>query len=231
MPTKRIVLRRKLEEPKRKPYRVTLPENTELSLRDLYVFPRAYEQCYSFVYCFDTTLEARDSERIDEAIASYPWKGGYSYVNIYSVLYSQIPSKSRPKIQSIHKASPGWIDLVLNLEAAVTLAKSIATIAGSMALTAAAYTKAMKLIAQISANRQAARLREMQLTQQQIKAVRGCCDELAKAMGFKSLNELHQRTGNPEVSLKLMGAHYRRMKILLNFSQKQKAILPTEIDG
>lgn len=214
-----------------KPYRIVLPDSGDWSLHDLYVFPHAYEQCYAFVYCLDTALPARDVERIDSAFQNYPWKGGYSYVNFYNILLTRIPMKERAKVKSFHKASPGWIDLALNLDAAVQLAKSVAIIAGSGAATAAAYAKAWKLLANLKAEREKARLREVQLTRDQIKAIRGSCDELAKAMGFKSLADLHRRTGDPEVSLKLLNAHYRRMRTLVEYQTKSRAVLPPKNDG
>jgi len=64
-------------------YRVWL--NKDWELEDLYEFPHAFSQCYAFVYCLDSELEPRDRDRINYAIREYPWRGGYSYVNIYSV--------------------------------------------------------------------------------------------------------------------------------------------------
>ncbi len=209
-------------------YRIELPESADWSLHDLYIFPHAYEQCYAFVYCLDTDLPARDRDAIDYAFNKYPWKGGYSYVNIYSVLQRQIPVRDRPVIKSLHKASPGWIDLILHHDVAVELAKSVAALSGAVTAAAAAYKKTYTLLQSIKAEREKARLQVLQLNQHQIKAVRGCCEELAKAMGFKSLSDLHRRTGDPEVSLKLLSAHYRRMKVLQEYAAKDKALLPYE---
>ena len=214
-----------------KPFRIVLPDSGDWSLHDLYIFPHAYEQCYAFVYCLDTAHPARDEERIDEAFQNYPWKGGYSYVNFYSVLLARVPVKARPRIKSFHKSSPGWIDLALNLDAAIQVAQSVAVIAASGVAAVAAYSKSWKLLANLKAEREKARLREAQLTRDQIKAIRASCEELAKAMGFKSLTDLHRRTGDPEVSLKLLNAHYRRMRTLLNYQAKSKAVLPPENDG
>ena len=134
-------------------------------------------------------------------------------------------------MKSFHKASQGWIDLALNLYAAIQVAKSVAIIAGSGAAAVAAYSKSWKLLAHLGAERKKARLREDQLTRDQIKAIRGSCEELAKSMGFKSLADLHRRTGDPEVSLKLLNAHYRRMRTLLEYQVKSKAVLPPDNDG
>src|SRR4051812_8995089 len=70
-------------------------------LSDLDGFSHTYGQCYAFVYCLDTDLEIRDRERVDEAFANYPWRGGYSYVNIYSVLQHQVPMRDRPRLKAI----------------------------------------------------------------------------------------------------------------------------------
>jgi len=59
------------------------------SLEDLYEFPYAYSQIYSFIYCFDSELNARDAERIDYALEGYPWRGGYSYVSVRATPSSQ----------------------------------------------------------------------------------------------------------------------------------------------
>ena len=213
-----------------KPYRVVLPESGSWSLHDLYVFPHAYEQCYAFIYCLDTELPARDIEAIDYAVLNYPWKGGYSYVNFYALLQRQVPVKDRPKIKSIHKASPGWIDLILNLDAAKQVALAVATLSGATAAAAAAYAKAYKILLSLKPERARARSQQFQLTQAHIKSMRGTCDELAKAMGFKSLAELNHKTGNIEVSMKLLAAQYRRLKTLVEFEQKNKAVLPFDGD-
>lgn len=209
-------------------YRIVLPGTEEWALKDLYQLPHTYEQCYSFVYCLDTELPARDRERVDEAFASYPFKGGYSYVNIYSVLYRQLPGRAKPRIKGVHKSSPGWLDLFLDLDAAICLAKSIAVLASSAVAATAAYAKAIKILANIKVERERARLKEIQLTQQQIRATKMCCDELAKSLGFKNLAELHRRTNNPEVSLKLLAAHYRRMDVLVEYDKDEKAIFPID---
>ena len=218
-------------KPAPKPYRISLPEAGNWTLHDLYVFPHAYEQCYALIYCLDTEFEERDKEAIDYAFLKYPWKGGYSYVNIYSLLLRQVPVRDRPRIKSFHKASLGWIDLLLNVEAAKAVAASVAALSGAAIAGAAAYKKAYALLLSLKTEREKARLQQLQLRQQQIKAIHAACEALAKTMGFKNLAELHKRTGDPEVSLKLLAAHYRRMKTLTDFESKDKTFLPFDDDA
>lgn len=209
-------------------YRVLL--DGRWRLEDLYEFPHAFSQCYAFTYCLDSELSPRDRERINEAFVGYPWRGGYSYVNIYTVLQNQVPTEERPTIKSISYASPGWLDMFLNPDVAIQVAKSVGILAGSAVAATKAYTTSMKYLAQVSVDRKRAQLQAMQLTQAQHKTFMSMCEDIAKFLGFKNVKELHQHTGNPEVSLKLLAAHYRRTNQLVEFVKKGKVTLPEEIN-
>ncbi len=204
-------------------YRVLLNEDWEL--RDLYEFPHALSQCYSFIYCLDSELEPRDRIRINRALQGYPWRGGYSYVNIYTVLSNQIQGPDRPKIKSIQKASPGWLDLSLNVNVAYQVAGGLSVLSGAFVSAVAAYKKANQLLISINATRRKADADNLKATAEELKAINAISVELAKHLGFKSLKELHEHTGDPEVSLKLLMAHFRRMSVLLDYEKNGKATL------
>ncbi len=210
-------------------YRLLLNGNWELS--DLYEFPHAFDQCYAFVYCLDSELDIYDRERVDGAFAGYPWRGGYSYVNIYSVLQHQIPWRHRPRVKSIHKASPGWLDLFLNADVAIQVAKSVSALASAGVVATKAYSVIKKTLSQIKVDRERAKLHELQLTQTQHKTLMSMCEDMAKFLGFKNVKELHARTGSPEVSLKLLSAHYRRTTVLLKYVEEGKIKLPEQTGG
>ena len=195
-------------------------------LEDLYTFPHAFSQCYAFIYCLDSDLSPRDRDRINYALVGYPWKGGYSYVNIYIVFHHQVPPRHRPTIKAISYASPGWLDIVLNPDVALQVAKSVGILAGSAVAAAKAYATVMKYLTQVSVERKRAQLAEMRLTQAQHKTLMSMCQDIAKFLGFKSVKELHERTGSPEISLKLLAAHYRRTDQLVEFVKEGKASLP-----
>ena len=211
-----------------KSYRIVLPDSGNWPLHDFYAFPRAYEQCYAFFYCLDTDLPERNEEVVDQAFENYPWQGGYSYVNFYFILLSRIPYNRRPQIQGFHKASPGWIDLALNIDVAVHIAKSVAIIAGSGYAVTVAYTKAWKLINSIKVERAKTKRATARLLKDEVKDLRSASEELAKVIGFNSLGALHKRTGNPETSLKLLIAQFRRLRTLQEYQKKSKILLPTK---
>ncbi|UCV04388.1 hypothetical protein [Dechloromonas denitrificans] len=204
-------------------YRVLLNEDWELE--DLYEFPHALSQCYAFIYCLDSELQPRDRERINFALREYPWRGGYSYVNIFTVFKNQIPLLDRPKIKSIQKASPGWLDLFLNINVAYQVATAIAVLSGAALSAANVYKKANKLILEVNAARRKETVERLTSTAGEMKAFNSMCTELAKNLGFKSLKELHEHTGDPEISLKLLMAHYRRMSVIVEYADKGKATL------
>ncbi|MBI1752276.1 MAG: hypothetical protein HY014_05000 [Acidobacteria bacterium] len=206
-------------------YRILL--NEDWGLEDLYEFPHALSQCYSFIYCLDGELEPRNRERINLALQEYPWGGGYSYVNIYTVLNHQVPHLDRPKIVSIQKASPGWLDLLLNQNVAIQLAASVTTLIGAGTAALAAYKKGQKLLSDIQEQRIKAKVRQLELDAFQLKAMNTIATETAKNLGYRNLKALHQHTGDPEVSLKLLQAHYRRMSVLADYSNKGKATFTT----
>jgi len=208
-------------------YRILMDERWELE--DLYTLPHAYAQNFAFVYCFDTPLEASDAARIDFALREYPWRGGYSYVNIYTVLKNQVPHQERPQISSIQYASPGWIDLLLNPDVALQVAKSIGILLGTGVTAAATYKKINKIFLNINKQRREAKIADLKLSQSEVKELNKLSEQLAKSMGFNSLVKLNERTEDPEVSARMLSAHYRRMTIMSEFVKEGKVKFPEKL--
>jgi hypothetical protein len=198
----------------------------EWELDDLYEFPHAFGQVYAFIYCFDSELSARDAARINHALESYPWGGGYSIVNIYTVLQNQVEPIDRPRIVGIKYLSPGWIDILLNLHPAIRLAGSVAAVMGSLAAATRALAAIQKTLYDIRAQRRKAGVEEIKLTRAEIQELSGLTKDLAKYMKFDKVAALEQRTGDPEVTAKLVAAQFRRLKTLAEFQTKGKAKLP-----
>ncbi len=211
-------------------YRVLLDENWGLD--DLANFPHAYSQAYSFVYCFDAAFESKKPKRVDEALQEYPWMGGYSYLNIYTVLKHQVPPERRPDIQSIQFASPGWIDLLLEPESALRIAKSVGFICGAFVAVAATVQRIDAIRLAMNRKRREERAHAVKLSAHETQELNQLCKELAKSIGFGNLNALHRRTKSPEVSLNLLLAHYRRLNQLANYVKRGQASLPRKLkDG
>lgn len=210
-------------------YRIAMDGRWDL--KDLYEFPHAFLQVYAFAYVFDTELPPRDSDRINYALESYPWEGGYSIVNIYTVLQNQLEGEFRPRIQEIRYASPGWIDILANIHPVVKVAGAVAAIAGSTLTTTKAYAAVQDTLYKIRERAALARIKKIQLTRQELEELSKLNDDLAKAIGFEKLRELNVRTDSVEVSAKLLSAQFRRLKKLADFVLKGKAALPPVTRG
>jgi len=98
--------------PETNPYRIEI--DGEWTLNDLYGFPYAYTQAYSFLYSLMVD-EVIDDEKLIITFAAHPWRGGFSAVNFFHYLYELIPATERPNVISIQYSSPGWIELSLVL--------------------------------------------------------------------------------------------------------------------
>jgi hypothetical protein len=197
-------------------------------LADLYEFPRGLSQAYAFIYCFDSH-GSTSAGRLDEALANYTWKGGYSVVKIYTVLQHQVPPSHRPQINSIQYSSPGWMELILDLHTIGKLAYAVATLSiGPAAVgilkTYGAIQNQLQNIRRRSENFKSERAA---LRTKEVEALGDLCDQLSKQIGFKRYHELLKRVdGDPEVAAKLLSAQYRRLKLVADYSIKGKASLP-----
>jgi hypothetical protein len=93
------------------------------------------------------------STRIESVLKNYELRHGLSYVNIYDIFRSHIAKEDKPQINSIHYASPGWLELALNPEVATQFAKVLGIYLGGIVLTAGAYKSLYKIYADLSATR------------------------------------------------------------------------------
>ena len=205
-------------------YRVLMDDRWELD--DLYNFPHTYSQIHAFVYCLDFSMDEKKEKRIDYSLINYPWQGGYSYTNIYRVLNNLIPKQDTPKIAEIKYASPGWIDLLMNPDVALQIAESVAILAGGGVAAMEAFKRIDKARLDMARNRRKHQVEMVRYSAEEIKHLNQMSAELAKNLGFKNLEKLNERTKNPEVTLKLLLAHHRRMNKLIEFKTSKKASLP-----
>ena len=205
-------------------YRILMDERWELE--DLYTFPYTYSQVHAFIYNLDFELDDNKEKRIDYSLMTYPWRGGYSYTNIYRVLNNLIPDEEKPKISEIKYASPGWIELLMNPDVALKIAAAMVTLVGTGAGGMEAFKRIDRARLDIAKRRRLHDVEMVKLSAQEAKHLNEMSEEIAKNIGFTSLTKLNQRTKNPEVTLKLLLAHQRRMNKLAVFVASGKAELP-----
>jgi hypothetical protein len=174
--------------------------------------------------------EARDQEKITHTFSSYPWRGGYSAVNFYKVLRSQVPIRLRPKVKSIQYASPGWIALGLLVPSAIAIGSGIDAFIKSAGGLNNLYTEIHRGLKERKLMQIDLKQKELELAQNQMDFAIKASEQLARGLGFENLNELNKQTGNPVASLKILLSYYRRIKILAEYVVKGKAKFPANDD-
>ena len=212
---------------KNRTYRILL--DGSWSLEDLTNFSRVYFQNYSFLYCIETEAVGVAASRIEMVLEQTELRDGLSYVNIYDKFRSFIPRQDRPVIESIQYASPGWMDLALNPEAAVQFAKVMSIFLGSIGSTALTYKKLHDIYLDLGRKRKKKRNDSLKLDAEEVTVAQKLNNELAKGLGFESLSSLDEYTKDTEVSSKLLLAHYRRMKKTAEFVKRGKVEFPEEL--
>jgi hypothetical protein len=150
-------------------------------------------------------------------------------VNIYTVLHHQIPVPHRPRIAAIQYASPGWIDILLNPDVALQVAKSVGILLGAGVAAVEAIKRIHKARLDMAYQRRKMRGEFAALSAAEAKALNEMSEEVAKHLGFGSLAALNNRTQNPEVTLKLLLAHHRRLRILSEYVESGKIALPEKL--
>lgn len=221
----------KKEMPEQHNYAILL--DGEWSLEDLMNFSRIYFQNYSFIYCLDTASVDIATHRIKSVLERYELRDGLTYVNIYDIFKSSIALEDKPQVESIQYSSPGWLELALNPDVALQVAKSvsiyIATMASSVGGLYVSYQKLHKIYIDLKNKRIEQKNQSLKLTRQQIIEVNKLNNEIAKGLGFASLSDLDNHTKDIEESSKLLMAHYRRIEKMARFVYAKKASFPLSL--
>lgn len=208
-------------------YKILLDNNW--SLEEFTIFTRLYFQNYSFIYCLeDLSFSETNSKssKLERVLKEFQLRSGLSYVNIYTIFRDEIRKDERPDVKSIKYASPGWIELYLNYEVAIEIAKAITIFLTSTTAVVVAYKKLYKIFIDLHHLRKEKKNMSLKLDVEHIKTVNQLNNELAKGLGYTNLDQLIANTNDVEETSKLLMAHYRRMNKMAEFVRKGKANFP-----
>ena len=200
------------------------------SLEDLYKFPRAFEQVY---FAYEAVLPAPDEqtdERIERAFRAFPWRGGYSAVSFYNQLKYATPPNKRPLIREIQYASPGHIELVLNIPLAIQIAGVVASVATTIGVCNKVYNAIHSDLQKRKLLRIEVERKRIELTKEQLSLVSYANDEMAKILGLPSAEAIVDRSDDPLIALKILLSIYRRIRTLAEYKNKGKANLAERIN-
>lgn len=202
-----------------------VPIDGDWTLEDLYVFPRAYEQCYFMYLALSPKSPEVEDERIIHAYEAFPWQGGYSAVDFYNQLKWAVPKRRRPRIVRIRYASPGLIEIGgLVVSVAVIIEKVVHTLCN----TAKDVSRTYSAIHRDMQKRRLLRIKaegEMRnLTSEEQRAIDRHAAEMASILKV-DLGLLNERTGSSYRSLKILLSLFRRLRSIAQFQKNGKVRL------
>lgn len=194
-------------------------------LEDLYVFPRSYEQVYFLVFSLLAHEDENIQERIKYAYSGFPWRGGYSAVNFYNNLKYTTPKLHRPQVLSIQYASPGWIELRLINFVAHTVESIVKSIAASILHANHVYNEVHKGLSERKLLRIDVKKKELELEIMHAQYIEQSANTMARLVGLDNLNQMHDKTGSPLKTLKILLSLYRRIRTLAEYQNSGKTKL------
>lgn len=208
-----------------KSYKVNI--DGQWRINDLYIFSRNYEQVYYALF----SLYEHDNDEIESSIkgayAGFPWQGGYSAVNFYNQLKNTTPNQKRLQILTMQYASPGWVELSMIIGIAV----SIKQIVGAITFTFKEVNSTYNEIYRGAKERELLKIkveqtkndheRKLLFTANFKKAEKTHLEfiekenrRLAQILKIKDLNKIHEKTGSPLKTFKILLSLYRRVRSL-----------------
>lgn len=201
------------------------------SLEDWYLLPHTYSQVYAFLYSLkiikenDETIDSFNidfDERIFFTYTSQPWRGGYSAVNFYNYLKNLIPREHRPRVKAIHYESPGFMELILFVPVAKAIKEIIRSFCEAGKSIQSLYNEIYKGMQERKLLQMDVKKKDLELKEADLKFINSATKSLAKLLGFKDIADLHKVTKNPLTSLKILLSFYRRIKLLVDYTNKGK---------
>jgi len=199
------------------------------TLEDLYIFPRAFEQAY---FAFEAVLPAPDVQtdvRIERIFRAFPWGDGYSAVNFYNQLKFATPVIHRPMVKQIQYASPGFIELYLNLPLAIKISGVVASVASTIGVCNKVYNAIHSDLHKRKLLRIEVEKKKVELTKEQLDLIVHANEEMAKILGLSSAETVIKRSDDPLIALKILLSIYRRVRTLADYKIRGKANLSERI--
>ncbi|HEY3374500.1 MAG TPA: hypothetical protein VGK02_05500 [Candidatus Aquicultor sp.] len=199
-----------------------IPIGGEWNLEDLYVFPRNYEQVYVLFYSFLAHKDESTQGRIEATFSNFPWRGGYSAAHFYGKLKYILPKQQRPQVLSLKYASPGWIELSLIIGIALLVQRLVKTIAATIREANSIYNEVYTGLQQRKLLRIEVEKKELELEAQHLEYINQSVAQMSKLMGFEDIQHIHEKTGNPLITLKILLSLYRRVRTLAEYQNNGK---------
>lgn len=154
------------------------------------------------------------------------WSRLDSAVNFYNQLKYATPKNKRPTIRGIHYASPGLIDIMLDLPLAIQIIGIVSAVTGSILAGNKTYNtiyKDARIRKLLSTDIQT---KELELTNKQIDFIIHADEKIAKLLKLDPAAVIEQRAEHSIIAMKILFSFYRRVRTLAEYQERGKIRLP-----
>ena len=198
----------------------------EWSLQDLYEYPHTYGKGYSFFFNL-TQLRDSEDDLIDELLLPFrinAWRGGYDAVNFYKQLASRVPRAGRPRLYRVQYASPGFLDLSLVVPVAIAVNLAVKAFNARSSELISNYRNIQQELRDRKLHSLDVRKRELELRKDELQFLDASADSLGEMLDLPEVSLVREATGNNSLTtLKVVLAHYRRVRTLANYAKSGQA--------
>lgn len=184
--------------------------------------PHLYIQIYSAVYALDLDRRANHG-RIETAIQSYPWRGGFSSVNFFTVLHNAVPRHDRPRIAAMQYASPGFVELALAADVATRIRELVLMYLEHALYWEQRYKVHYEYMGRRAMLRDGADIEIEELTDDDRAVLDEATDVMAQLWGSSLTATVAKWAPTPVVRVKVLHSMYRRLRQLAQFQLKHLA--------
>jgi len=132
-----------------------------------------------------------------------------------------IPAEDKPRVVQLQYASPGFIKLSLHTPIAEYIRNSIQAYIASMRQIDEKYAFVMQFQREYKFTRQ--KVEEYQIEPEVMNIIVEYTEELAQMLRYPYVAATNQLTNNRLLSLRILLAHYRRIKILAAYQIEGRA--------
>jgi hypothetical protein len=207
----------------------------EWSLHDLYEYSHIFNQVYSLVFYLDSPregaaeLEGRDIDDEGTKLGAFPWRGGYSAVNFYRRLEASVPSDQHPRVRQMEYHSPGFIDLFLDVQSAITIAILVGAFMKNAERLVGFVRNVYQTLHDMKLMKIEAKRKSLELSREQIEYLKFANRELEELLEVPNAVQVGELAPNELAQLKINLSLYRRVRRLAEYQEEGKATLLEKI--
>jgi hypothetical protein len=203
----------------------------EWSLHELYEYSHVFTQVYSLVFYLDSLREGvvePEGWGIDDEepmLGSFPWRGGYSAVNFYRRLEARVPKDQRPQVRQIEYHSPGFMELLLDHQSAITIAILVGAFMKNADRLVGFVRKVYETLHDMKLMNIEAKRKSLELSREQIEYLKFANRELEELLEVPKAMQVGELAPNELAKLKINLSLYRRVRRLAEYQEEGKATL------